>query len=194
MGLKLITPPAAEPITLAEAKAHLRVVDSDDDAYIAALITAATGNAEAWLGRALVDQTWDYTLDEFPDDDGGIIEIPKPPLISVATVAYSDTSGAETVIAPSDYSVDAITQPGRLKPVADWPDAAGVRVRFRAGYLDTNSPPNAAVPFDIRAGMMFIIANMYEHRENVVVGLVATQLPWGIENLWRPHRVLLGMS
>ncbi|MBV9418770.1 MAG: phage head-tail connector protein, partial [Alphaproteobacteria bacterium] len=38
MSLQLTTPPATEPITLAEAKTHLKVDTTDDDALITRLI------------------------------------------------------------------------------------------------------------------------------------------------------------
>ena len=197
MGLKLITPSVTNAITLIEAKAHLRVVTSDDDTYIGAITAASCANAEKWLGRALVDQTWDLYLDEFPDEE---IQIPLPPLIEVVSIKYDDMAGVEQTLSPSSYYVDSASQPGWVVPAGSlsWPttiDAINsVRVRFRAGYLDSSSPPVAVVPEDIRAGILLTIGSLYEHRETVVVGTISSQLPWGVENLLRPHRVLLGMS
>ena len=57
MGVKLITPAATTPVSLDEAKKHLRVVDSDDDVAIAAYIEAATKMCEAFTGRVFIDQT-----------------------------------------------------------------------------------------------------------------------------------------
>jgi uncharacterized phiE125 gp8 family phage protein len=180
MGLKLITPSAVDAITLTEAKAHLRVVDSDDDTYISALVKSASTNAEQWLGRALIDQTWDLYLDTFPTTHQEIM-IPKPPLIEVISIIYDQPDGTEATVDAGDYFVDN--------------DAINsVRVRFRAGYLDTSSPPQNAVPFDIKAGILLSVGTMYEAREQVVIGTVAVKLPWGVENLLRPHRVLLGMA
>jgi len=66
MAVKLITPPAAEPMTVLEAKAHLRVDFPDDDDYIAALITAARDYAEGFTRRAFLTQSWLLALDHFP--------------------------------------------------------------------------------------------------------------------------------
>ena len=200
MGLKLISAPAPT-LTTAEAKAHLRVVSSDDDTFIDALVAAATASVEAFTGRALIDQTWDLYLDEFPTtSDAMFIKIPKPPLIEVVEINYDDAAGAIQVIDPTDYYVDNASQPGWVVPTGTltWPtplDAINtVRIRFRAGYLSNDSPPVANVPGDIRAGLLLTLGSLYENREQVVVGTIANKLPWGVENLLRPHRVLLGMA
>lgn len=71
-GLSLYSPPVQEPVTLAEAKTHLRVTYTDDDALIAELITAARQWFEEQTYRALVTQTWDLKLDELPRGDDPI--------------------------------------------------------------------------------------------------------------------------
>ena len=96
MPLTLTTPPAVEPVTLAEAKAHLKIDTTDDDALITALIPAARARAEWHTGRALVTQGWTLWLDAWPD----IIAIPLPPLQAVASVtvyARDDSARARTV-------------------------------------------------------------------------------------------------
>jgi uncharacterized phiE125 gp8 family phage protein len=85
MSLQLLAPPAAEPVTLAEAKAHLKLDTSDEDALVAALITAARARAEWHTGRAFVTQRWRLRLDAWPQQ--GVIELPLPPLVSVEDLA-----------------------------------------------------------------------------------------------------------
>ena len=200
MGLKLISPPAAMAVTLDEAKAHLRVSGTDQDTLITAYTQAAINNVEGWLGRALIDQTWDLYLDAFPSNADLEIEIPKPPLIEVLQIAYDDSAGNEQFVDVNNYYVDTVSQPGWIVPQGNllWPtpiDAINsVRVRFRAGYLSTDSPPVNAVPEDIKAGIKLTIGNMYEYREDQGVGNNAFKLPFGVEQLLRHHRVLLGMA
>src|SRR5690348_16556758 len=102
MSLRLIADPATEPVSLAEAKAHLRVTASDEDALISALIIAAREAAEHELGRALITQTWEKTLDLFPD----AIELTNPPVQSVASVQYLDIDGVEQTLSSVSYTLD----------------------------------------------------------------------------------------
>jgi len=214
MGLKLISPPAVKAVTLTEAKKHLRVTHTDDDIIINALIDAAIGKVEGWTGRALVDQTWDLVLDEFPGSNSSCfvqtrcfnsqsalaIQIPKPPLIGITQIAYDDANGDEQIMDPADYFVDDASEPGWVVPagITSWPATIvainSVRVRFRAGYLFPDSPPTNAVPEDIKAAVKLILADLYEYRESQVAGTISSALPYGVENILRRHRVLLGMS
>ncbi len=196
VATKIVTPPSTDPVSLAEAKAHLNVDHADDDAMIAAMITAATQHAETFTGRAFIDQTWDLMLDAFP---AGTIEVRKPPLLEVVSVVYDDNAGAEQTIDASTYVVDAISSPARLIPVSgSWPASTastnGVRIRFRAGYLDTGvSPASANVPQAIKSAILMETAAFYMQRETFVIGPSVAQLPaW--EALLRPHRVERGMA
>jgi len=202
MGLKLITPSAVDALSLVEAKAHLRVSHTDDDTLIAALTKAACTYAEAFLGRALIDQTWDLYLDTFPTGADTEIKIPLPPLIEVTSVTYDQPSGLAAVIDPGDYYVDSVSQPGWVVTSGGftWPtplDAINaVRIRFRAGYVDNNSPPGNAVPEDIKSAIKLTLASLYEQRESQVVEarLTPQLLPWGAEQLLRQHRIELSMA
>ena len=101
----LVTAPGTEPLTTAEAKAHLRVTGSDDDTPIDDIVAAAREFIEGETNRALITQTWDLFLDEFPGTDE--IVLPWPPLGSVTTVKYTpDADSSTTTYASSKYIVD----------------------------------------------------------------------------------------
>lgn len=197
MGLKLITPAATDPITLVEAKAQLRVTDNDSDTEIGNMVKAATRYAEMFLGRALIDQTWDLYLDKFPLAE---IKIPLPPLIEVGSVNYFDGDGVEQTLDVANYYVDSASQPGWIVPQSNlqWPSTLSavnsVRIRFRAGYLDNNSPPVANVPFDIKAAILLLLGAFYEHREETIVGSTSVRLPFSAETLLRNYRIEKSMA
>src|SRR5262245_51885551 len=121
MALRLISGPTVEPITLTEAKAHLRVDHTADDTLIAMYIAAARTDCEEWTARAFVAQTWELVLDEFPDDE---ILLPRPPLQSVESIKYDDADGLEQTLATTEYAVDDASQPGWVVPVTTgWPSS-----------------------------------------------------------------------
>jgi uncharacterized phiE125 gp8 family phage protein len=203
MALTLVTAPIVEPISLEEAKAHLRVDHTDDDAMIEIYIRAAREYVEGpygFLGRALVTQTWRLTLDEFPDNE---IKIPLPPLQSITNLYYDDPDGNEQIVSPTDYFVDTASEPGWIIPIAsaDWPtpiDAINsVRIDFVAGYApDTGQSPidyTANIPFNIKAALLLTMANLYEHREENATTSFSS-LPMGVDMLLRQFKIHLSMQ
>jgi uncharacterized phiE125 gp8 family phage protein len=158
MSLSLTTPPATEPVTLAEAKAHLKIDTADEDALIATLITASRARAEWYTGRALVTQSWVLRLDTFPPD--GIAEIPLPPLQSVSEIACNTEDGIRTVLPSSDYRVDTAAPRvifARRPPHLRKTDA--LEIAFTAGYGAAS-----AVPAAIRQAILVLVGDLYSHR------------------------------
>jgi uncharacterized phiE125 gp8 family phage protein len=165
MALKIVTPPATTPVSLVDAKKHLRVDFPDDDDLIKAYVAAATQYVDGprgFLGRALIDQTWDYFVDSPPLvgfwDCASPLPLPLPPLIEVVEVYTIDANGAETEWPPENYRVDAASEPARIIPLKGWPTPfyyqysprPMMRVRFRAGYLapPSDPPPDPPTTFN----------------------------------------------
>jgi uncharacterized phiE125 gp8 family phage protein len=132
---------------------------------------------------------------------GAHIDIPLPPLISVDGIFYIDGSASEVEIDPAGYTVDTVSEPGRVVPInVSWPQAAcvpnAVRIRFTAGYLTSDSPPLDNVPKPITSAILMYIGDLYANRETMLTGqgAAAVTLPWASEQLLRPHRFALGMA
>lgn len=184
MSLQLITPPAAEPVTLADAKLHLKVDTSDDDALITRLITAARARAEWHTGRALNTQGWILWLDGWPPCS--VLEIPLPPLQSVSSVTVYAPDDSATVLDPATYQVDRASAPARLTlkatvlPPINLPAIDAVAAAFAAGYGDDATD----VPAGFRAAILELIAFLYEHR-----GEAPAELPLDALALLAPFRV-----
>lgn len=174
MGLTLKVAPAAEPVTLAEAKLHCKVDASDDDALITALIVAARQQAEHRTGRALVTQQWEFTRDSFPQQ----IELPRPALVSVQSVKYLDDNGALQTLANTEYQVVISELVGYLQPAygKSWPSCRvqpdSVVVAYTCGYGNA-----AAVPSSIKSWMLMAIGTWYAQREGIVTGTIVAELP-----------------
>ncbi len=192
MSLTLVTAPAAEPVSLEEAKLHLRVDSDADDDLVATLIEAARNNVEAHTSRALVNQTWDLKLDTFPPSH--IFELPRPPLSSVTSITYVDIDGVEQTWASADYTVQANAGPysmpgtvalayGASYPThRSQPDA--VTVRFVAGY----GADGSSVPAAIRQAVLLLIGEMYARREVAIAGTIISRIPFGVDSLLASFR------
>ena len=183
MALTIVTAPTIEPVTLTEARQHLRIDALDEDDLILSFIKAATKYSENTQNRAYMDQTWDLTLDIFPNGD--IINIPLPPLQSVSSVTYYGTGGTSNTLTASTYYVDTNSEPGRLSLAYNevWPNEAlrpvnGVVVRFLAGYGSTTS----AVPNMAKQAIKLMVGHMFEHRENAEIKKLE-KIPDGVFDL-----------
>jgi uncharacterized phiE125 gp8 family phage protein len=136
-SLKRTTAPTVEPVTVQDIKDHLRLSGSDDDVRLASLITAARMAVETDAQRALINQTWTLTLDDWPRQ---YIELPYPPLSSVTSIKYVDTGGTQQTWSTANYEVDTYAEPGlvRLAYQADWPSFRGeprdIEIIYVAGY------------------------------------------------------------
>lgn len=206
MSLKLITAPSAEPLSLTEAKDQLRVTNGDQDDLITLLIQEAREYVEEETQRALITQTWELQLDEFPcggaDDypPGGewsylygvrarwsVIELPRPPLSSVTSIKYIDEAGNEQTLSPSSYQVESggLIERSRVMPEFDavWPvtrrrTPGAVKIRFVAGYGNAGS----AVPAGLRVAMKMLVATGYQYPEAVSAsGLKELPMPVGLQ-------------
>jgi uncharacterized phiE125 gp8 family phage protein len=165
--------PVIEPVSLAEAKLHLRVDGDADDELISSLVIVAREHVEDMTGRALLTQTWDYCLQAFPADKD-YIKLPYGKLQSVTSVKWKDSDGTETtMVENTDYIVGlAGDQCGRvfLPDGISWPTDSlypynPITVRFVCGWTTAASVPNK-----IRAAIKMIIADLYSQRGDAVIG------------------------
>lgn len=194
MALLELVPPGAEPVSVAEARAWLRVGHGDEDALIASLIAAARQRVEQWTGRALIARTVRETLDDWPhartDWRSRAVGLPAPPLIRVEAVRIFDAQGAPAVWSPDEYRIDTISDPGRIIPVApfDLPRpgrrASGIEIDFTAGYGEQPGD----VPAPLREAVLRLAAHAYGGRHAPDAARGEGELPGGIAHLIRPYR------
>jgi uncharacterized phiE125 gp8 family phage protein len=168
MPLQLITPPTVEPLSLPEAKLHLRVDIDDDDLLIGALASAARDYAEGETRKQMVSARWKQILDSFPGPSmigipygrpytlpGHAIYLQRAPVIRVVSIQYLDMAGVVQTMPETDYTVDYSSEPVRITPVFGqiWPiplpQIGAVWVNFDAGYA-------APVAFDATASTITV--------------------------------------
>lgn len=168
---KLVSPPGQEPITLAEAKKHLRVVHTHEDELIETLITLAREEFERLTGRVLISQQWKIGLEDFPATGDCDIYVPAHPLISVDSLVYEGTTWDA-----ANYSVDLDSVPPRIRAVSTWPVVSvdsvpsPVVVTYTAGHgtAPTDIPDKAPIQ-----AIKLLISHYYENRIPVSTGSVA---------------------
>ena len=187
MAVVLTAAPAAEPIALADAKAHLRIDAGDEDARLTALITAARMFIERTLGLALVTQSWSYFLDFWPR--AGCITPPILPVQLVGTVKVHDGAGGSVTLDAASYAADVVSEPARLVlkgavPATQARELNAFEVDFTAGYGDEADD----VPGPIRHALKLLVAHWFERREVVVLGLGAQEVPATVAGLLLPYR------
>jgi uncharacterized phiE125 gp8 family phage protein len=190
MTAYLLAGPATEPVTLAEAKAYLRVDGSDEDSFISTLITAARLHAESVTGRATISQSWRVVFDAWPADRK--VRLPVAPLQSLTEIRAYDADGAATALALAEFQPETGTAPAMLfvpNPVSDMPvirrhDA--LEIDYVAGYGD--APED--VPQDLRHAVLTLVGYWFENRDAVIVAGSGAVVPAGFELLVAPYRAV----
>lgn len=165
-SLRVITPPAVEPVTVAECKLDARVDGAEEDALFAAWIAAARDEVELVAARALVNRTLEMAFDGWPSER--CIALRYPPLVSVLSVTYYDANGAQQTLATEQYIVETDREPGRicLASGANWPathEVARIRVRYVAGYGTAGED----VPAKYRTAIRNLVNLAYQYRAGV---------------------------
>jgi uncharacterized phiE125 gp8 family phage protein len=161
MGLRLVTPPSVEPITVSDVKLDLRIVHADDDALLAKYITYAREFIEARVQFKIAEAVWEFVIDEFPAAE---IKFPISPVSGVVSVKYDDPDGVVQTIAPANYYLDTTSPEQWLFPVSSWPATLdginAVRIQFTAGYSQ------ATVPGPVAAAVRLKVTELYEGGDN----------------------------
>lgn len=167
MKFEISASPAFEPISLEEARDHLRVDAQDEDSLISSLISACRRKVEAETGRALVSQEVRAYWDTFPSDSDTLC-LPVCPAQSLSNVMYADSAGAYQVWSATEYTADLVGSTPRIvkKNDAAWPEPGtfpnAVRITYTAGAATTS-----AVPAELKHAILTQIALLYERREDM---------------------------
>jgi len=187
--LRLKTAPTATPVSVAEAKTHLRIDSSftADDTYIETLISVATFAAENYMNLWIMQQSWYLDIDSFPDyfnllrgqnDD-----------LTINSITYADTANANQTLAASNYFGDGSMKPARIyfAPDATIPSTYdkpnAVVVDFTAGNRNASE-----VPAPIRQAILLMVGTYYETRQTVS-DRTYKEIPQSAEFLLMPYRV-----
>ena len=188
MTLVMTSGPLAEPVSVAEAKAHMRIDASAEDALIASLIITSRLHIEAALGLALLSQAWSYFVDAWPRSRE--IVLPLKPVQAVDAIRIWAQDGTSQTLAANTYTLDGDGTPPRLvlnsssAPPAPGRGANGIEIAFDAGYGDAA----ADVPAPIRQALLLLVAHWYENREPHRIGASDVEIPNMVSALLASYR------
>lgn len=192
--LKSTSTDAMQVIGLDEVKDHLRIPrgEPSEDDYLETLREVAIDTVQSYTGRKLLTQTWYYYQDEWPSTDN--IEMPFAPLQSVPAtgIYYTNSTNDSTTFSSTEWAADTASEPGRiiLEYDSEWPTSAvldtnnPIRYEFVCGYT---TPSN--IPAPIKHATKMIISELYENREESLIGQSVTPMPWVAKRLLAPYRM-----
>ena len=209
-ALKLMEPPATEPVDMATLAAHARADAGEETALLAIYLKAAIAWVQDVANRQLVNATYRLTLDRFPwpgcnyyggegdplvgfgifDPATAAIKLPRAPASAVTSIQYVDAGGDTQTLDPDLYLVDTDSEPGRILPAAgtSWPQTqlrtGAVIVTYVAGY----GPGPTAVPATYQLAIMQLAAHWYANRETVQPGSFG-EVPLSVQALVKTDRV-----
>ena len=189
MSLVMTSPPAVEPVTVADAKAHLRIDTDAEDVLIGSLILTSRLHMETALSLALIMKSWKLTLDRWPP--GREIDLPIAPLRSVGGVRVKDVSGNPMTVSEQSYLVDLASRPPRLvwnnsAPPLPGLAAKGIEIDLTAGFGDSA----ASVPAPLKHAVLMLTAHWYEHRDPQEIGQDGARIPDAVSDLINPFRTI----
>jgi len=172
--------PEAEPVTVENAKAHLRINHDSEDELIAGLIRAAREEVEQTTGVAMIDQNWRLAVDAIPEC--GMLLLRRTPVKAVTSVTVYGSEGEVSLLDPADYQLDALSRPARLH-IATRPDDLramnGIEVDFTAGYGEAGTD----VPDLLKRAILMLVAHWYEFRASFGAGDQPVGFPEGYRRL-----------
>ena len=185
MALFRIAEPAVEPVSVADARAWLRIDHEGDDALLGDLIRAARVTVENETGKALIDQQWRLTRDRWPSGD--VLTMPRGPVSGILSVVIYDRDGNPDVVDTADLVLDGLSDPARLyfenRP-APGRRMNGIEIDFSCGY----GPSGADVPEPLRRAILMLVAHGYEFRGAFRADDQPVSWPDGVLPLLRPYR------
>ncbi|MDN5928908.1 MAG: head-tail connector protein [Hyphomicrobiales bacterium] len=180
MTLFRTTAPAVEPVTVAEAKAQLRIGHDGEDDFINGLIRAAREEVEARAGVAMIAQDWRLALDRWPRF--GRVALLRHPVVEILSVTVYGAEGEASLVDPSTYEADLVSRPARLY-FTTRPEPAcimnGIEIDFAAGFgADAKS-----VPERLKRAILVLVAHWYEFRAGFSAGDQPVSIPPEFERL-----------
>lgn len=187
MILRCTVPAAVLPVSISDAKGQVRRGEADEDALLDGVLSAAVDLVGRQAGRVLAAETWVMSVPCVASVGGWAdLLLPKNPVRSVTSITYFDSADVAQTALLSDFYVYSDTNRTLIRPKAgkSWPTTMAredaISVTFVAGYV--------VLPAPLRAAILLLVGHLFENREAVLTGTIATELPLGIREMIDPYR------
>ena len=186
-AFKVVTAATENPITLTEAKTHLKVDTTADDTFITNLIKSATSSAQEYTNRFFIQTTIQQVGDKWED----ISNLFKSPVLSVTNIKYVDPDGTLQTLNTDIYFLDDVNKPARigLKPNQSYPEIINRLNAVQVNYIVGLAAGPDEVDEGIRQALLLTIGNWYQNRQAVVTGTIATELPMNAKFLLDQYKI-----
>ena len=180
MSVAITTPADTMPISLPEAREHLRIDGTFEDSYLEALIASATDHVEKYCGRSFTEQGLTLYLDAFADE----MQLPRGPISAITGITYYDANNALQTLPTSVYDADLISDPAVVALAFNqaWPTTYSRRNAVRIAYTTA-----ATVPDAVKMAIKLIMGQWFEMR-SAVSDKIVYEIPNGIAALLANHR------
>lgn len=176
MGPIVEQSPTVAPVSIGEAKAFLRIANSEEDALLAGLVRSAAQMCEAFTGLVLIEREMAQVIPA----SSAWTKIGATPVRSIGGVAAIAADGVETALAAASYAVDIDANGDGWVRLTGAVGAGRLKVGFTAGLAaDWNGIPEA-----LRQGIVRLAAHLYTERDDAE----GKGPPCAVSALWRPWR------
>lgn len=188
--LKRTAAPAATVVTLATAKTHVRVDDTDSDTYLSSLLEVASDTVAEMAGKSLINQTWRMQLGPVTGDCP--VYLPYAPVVSITSISYFDAADSSQTADTADYALKGDDDRAWLVPAGTgvWPDMYdrpdALTITYLAGY--GTGPSN--VPANLKHAALLLVGHWFENREATADrSSLPEKIKFAVEDLVNQSRV-----
>lgn len=187
-GLRKTVAPTLQLVDLPTLKMHGRIDSDEEDLLLLEYIDAASDYAESYQERCWRLSTFQAVYDCFPCET---FYLPLPPLVAVTSITYLDTSGVSQTLATSVYTVDAISEPGRVSLAygQQWPTTLSQQGAVTITYTAGKSAV-ADVPARTRHAIRVLASHWFKVREPIVAGETVATVPYSVEEMLEQDRLV----
>lgn len=165
------------PISIADAKAHLRVTHSSEDRLIETYLRAACRIIEEYNQITLLPATVTQLFDRVPTD--GYIDLSYP-ATKLMSISYNTTETPTSFSSISGAIIETGFNRPRIFAPEGWPTGWQVEAVYECGYADSDAIPNP-----LKVAVLLTLSDLYENRTDSV-----KTLPTAAELISRPYRVI----